>query len=46
MLEIESPTATTHDHEINADLSLARKTQYLHSYYAVVCQPKHPYRQH
>ncbi|ESU15586.1 hypothetical protein FGSG_09064 [Fusarium graminearum PH-1] len=35
MLEIESPTATTHDHEINADLSLARKTQYLHSYYAV-----------
>ncbi|KAF0637697.1 hypothetical protein FPSE5266_07347 [Fusarium pseudograminearum] len=35
MLEIESPTATTHDHEINADLSLAQKTQYLHSYYAV-----------
>ncbi|RGP59202.1 hypothetical protein FSPOR_11495 [Fusarium sporotrichioides] len=35
MLEIESPTATTHDNEINAELTQAQKTQYLHAYYAV-----------
>ncbi|KAL6922921.1 hypothetical protein FSST1_000195 [Fusarium sambucinum] len=29
MLEIESPTATTHDHEINANLSPDQKNRYL-----------------
>jgi hypothetical protein len=46
MLEIESPTATTQDNEINAELTQAQKTQYLHAYYAVVCQRNHPHQQY
>ncbi|RGP80775.1 hypothetical protein FLONG3_1116 [Fusarium longipes] len=35
MLEIESPTATTHDIEINTQLSRDQKQQYLRSYHTV-----------